>query len=51
MNDYESEDDATSVSSSGQESTEDAHQEPVQTGSDRPTRPFAVVIPPPSRKN
>ena len=50
VNDYESEDDTTSASSLGQESTEDAHQELVQTSSDRSTRPFAVVIPPPSRK-
>lgn len=47
-NDYESEDDTNSVASLGQESAEDAHQEPIQTGSDRSTRPFAVVIPPPS---
>ena len=50
-NDYESEDsDSTedSYESSGHESTEDAHQEPTQ-GLDRSARPFAVVIPPPSR--
>lgn len=46
-NDYESED-SQSQESSGHESTEDAHQEPGK-GSDRSTRPFAVVIPPPSR--
>ncbi|KAJ5158864.1 uncharacterized protein N7500_008515 [Penicillium coprophilum] len=42
-NNYESEDDTTSVISSGYESA-DAHQEP--TGSVRSARPFAVVIPP-----
>lgn len=49
-NDYESEDDTDSVASSGQESTEDAHQEPIQNGSVRSTRPFAVVIPAPSSR-
>jgi hypothetical protein len=47
-NDHESEDEAESVASLGQESEEDAHQEPQQ-GSVRSPRPFAVVIPPPPR--